>query len=75
VSIWLYPLGSTDGSTDFDKYIMLRSVPESEYKLSKGHRLIFIGDVHGSYEPLQYVDHDIAGLRLITQAADVEDLI
>jgi hypothetical protein len=54
---------------------MLRSVPESEYKLSKGHRLIFIGDVHGSYEPLQYVDHDIAGLRLITQAADVEDLI
>lgn len=41
---------------------MLRSIQDYDYKLSKGHRLIFIGDVHGSYEPLQYVVYGTIGL-------------
>jgi hypothetical protein len=46
-------VNQADVSSDFEKYIMLRTVESSDYKLSKGHRLIFIGDVHGSYDPLQ----------------------
>lgn len=38
---------------DFDKYVMLRTIQPTDYKLSKNHRLIFIGDIHGSYDPLE----------------------
>jgi hypothetical protein len=34
---------------DFDRYINMRSISEDDIK---GKRVIFIGDVHGSYEPL-----------------------
>jgi hypothetical protein len=40
-------------NADFDKYIMMRTVHSADYKLSKNHRLIFIGDIHGSYDPLE----------------------
>lgn len=36
---------------DFEKYTTLRTLPGDISKLGK--RLIFIGDVHGSYDPLQ----------------------
>ena len=36
---------------DFEKYTTLRTLPGNLSKLGK--RLIFIGDVHGSYDPLQ----------------------
>lgn len=38
---------------DFEKYIMLRTLSHSDIETGKGRRLIFIGDVHGSYDPLQ----------------------
>ena len=38
---------------DFEKYIMLRTLFRSDIDTSKGKRLIFIGDVHGSFDPLE----------------------
>ncbi|WVQ79512.1 hypothetical protein IAT38_001611 [Cryptococcus sp. DSM 104549] len=37
---------------DFERYSMLRTIPEEDLDFSSGHRVIFIGDVHGSYDPL-----------------------
>ncbi|ODN78369.1 hypothetical protein L202_04010 [Cryptococcus amylolentus CBS 6039] len=37
---------------DFDKYRKHSTIRGTDYDLSSGHRLIFIGDVHGSYDPL-----------------------
>ncbi|WRT64939.1 uncharacterized protein IL334_001879 [Kwoniella shivajii] len=37
---------------DFDHYKMLRTLPSENIDItSKGKRLIFIGDIHGSYDP------------------------
>ncbi|WVN87040.1 uncharacterized protein L203_102216 [Cryptococcus depauperatus CBS 7841] len=38
---------------DFDQYSTLGIINEDGYDLSPGHRLIFIGDIHGSYHPFQ----------------------
>lgn len=38
---------------DFDQYIMLHTIPANMVEISgHGRRVIFIGDVHGSYDPL-----------------------
>jgi hypothetical protein len=41
---------------EFEQYTFLRTIPAASVDIgSKGKRLIFIGDVHGSYEPLRSV--------------------
>ncbi|WVQ75211.1 hypothetical protein IAR50_004823 [Cryptococcus sp. DSM 104548] len=47
----------TAGSTarpkiDFDLIKKHSTIRGTDYDISSGHRLIFVGDVHGSYEPL-----------------------
>lgn len=39
--------------TDFERYTILRTLPPASVDTSNGKRLIFIGDVHGSYAPLK----------------------
>jgi hypothetical protein len=36
---------------------MLRTVKSADYDLSKNHRLIFVGDIHGSFDPLECVPY------------------
>jgi hypothetical protein len=46
----------TDKKPDFDQYKFLQTLSASQLRLSDpGRRVIFIGDIHGSYDPLQYV--------------------
>lgn len=40
---------------DFEKYIMLRTLSHTDIDTSGDKRLIFIGDVHGSFDPLEWV--------------------
>ncbi|KIR56490.1 phosphoric monoester hydrolase [Cryptococcus gattii Ru294] len=44
---------STSPKIDFDQFTMIKSVDPKDLDLSPGHRMIFVGDIHGSYDPLQ----------------------
>ncbi|OXG87415.1 phosphoric monoester hydrolase [Cryptococcus neoformans A2-102-5] len=44
---------STRPKIDFDMFRMIKSVDHKDLDLSSGHRVIFVGDVHSSYDPLQ----------------------
>jgi hypothetical protein len=41
-------------SADFEQYTMFSTLPDKSVDIkSKGKRVIFIGDVHGSFDPLR----------------------
>lgn len=40
-------------ASDFDQFTMVKFVDPKDLDLSPGHRMIFVGDIHGSYDPLQ----------------------
>lgn len=42
-----------DEDTDFERYVKLRSLSKDQVDLGTGKRMIFVGDIHGSYDPLQ----------------------
>lgn len=38
---------------DYDQYIKMRTITDDQADISDGKRMIFIGDIHGSFDPLQ----------------------
>lgn len=50
----LLPRQSSTSDPDWAKYTFLRTLPPSALELGKPkRRLIFVGDIHGSYRPLK----------------------
>jgi hypothetical protein len=46
----------TSNLLDFDKYTMMLSLSEEDADtMTPGKKVIFVGDIHGSFDPLQWV--------------------
>ncbi|WWD07885.1 hypothetical protein V865_005992 [Kwoniella europaea PYCC6329] len=61
---------------DFDHYKMLKTLPPGTIDVnSAGQRLIFIGDIHGSYDPLIRLMDDISYSPSTDRLIHVGDLI
>lgn len=56
---------------DFDQYYKMNTIDDA--KIDNGHRLIFIGDIHGSFAPLQYVR--ACQVRLFAQSLTIRRLL
>ncbi|WVW78657.1 hypothetical protein I302_100617 [Kwoniella bestiolae CBS 10118] len=70
------PTDQVRPDVDFDHYKMLRTIPPGTIDVSSaGQRLIFIGDIHGSYDPLIRLMDQISYTPSTDRLIHVGDLI